>query len=298
MKISAFFLLMLAGLLCLNGSPGLAQTLSATSTIAPSTTTATIVIIIDDMGNGLERGQQAIALPGPINYAFLPHTPNAKTLAESAHQQGKEVLLHLPMSNVQDYDTGPGTLRPIMEKPQFLQTLQDDLESIPHVRGVNNHMGSLLTQLHEPMDWLMQALKQQQLYFIDSRTSPLTVAESQANALQLPATRRDIFLDNKRNPAAIAQQFERLIALAKQRGVAVAIGHPHPETLAFLQQALPTLLGRGIKLAFASEVLQPNITNIQQPANCINPASTEACPEAIKVAMSKHSNNDKNLTKN
>lgn len=214
-----------------------------------------VVLIIDDMGYSQALGLRAINLPGAINYAFLPHTQNAQTLAHRAHQQGKEVLLHLPMSNVRDQDPGPGALTPAMNKNQFLQTLADDLAAVPHVRGVNNHMGSLLTQLRQPMSWLMQALQQRQLYFIDSRTSPLTVAQAQAQQLQLTSGRRHIFLDNQRSTQQIAAQFERLLALAKEQGLAVAIGHPHPETLAFLEQALPTLAARGISLSLASEAL-------------------------------------------
>lgn len=213
------------------------------------------ILVIDDMGNGLDLGQRALALPGKINYAFLPHSPNGRALAESAHRRGKEVLLHLPMSTIDQRNSGPGSLRAIMDRQQFLATLADNLADIPHVRGVNNHMGSLLTQLRQPMDWLMHALKQQQLYFLDSRTSPLTVAERSARHQQLPTLRRDIFLDNQRDPAAMQAQFNRWLELAHRRGNALAIAHPHPETLAFLEQQLPTLEDQGITLTLISEWL-------------------------------------------
>ncbi len=214
-----------------------------------------IVLIIDDMGNSLELGQRAIALPGVVNYAFLPHSTYTKTLANEANRQQKEVLLHAPMSNLHDYPTGPGTLTPKMSQQQFLVTLTDNIASIPHVKGVNNHMGSLLTQLKQPMSWLMQALKQQNLYFVDSRTSPLTVAERTAKDWQLPNLRRDIFLDNQRTPEAIARQFEQLLQQSRRHGQAVAIGHPYPETLDFLEQALPQLAEKGFVLSSASGLL-------------------------------------------
>lgn len=255
---------------------------------------ATVVLIIDDMGNGMELGRRAVALPGPINYAFLPHSPNGRALAETAHQQGKEIMLHVPMSNLLDHDTGPGALRPIMNHRQFQQTMADNLQSIPHVRGVNNHMGSLLTQLREPMDWVMATLKQNNLYFIDSRTSPLSVAESQAQSHQLPNMARDIFLDNQRNEAAISVQFERLISLAKQHGIAVAIGHPHPETLAFLEQALPTLSARGVKLALASSVFSPGLAATSDCATTATSAKqVNDCAKPLLLAKAK---NDKYLT--
>ena len=217
---------------------------------------ATLVLIIDDMGNGLTLGQRAINLPGAINYAFLPHRPHSKILAQNAHQQGKEILLHAPMSNLSEKATGRGELSAIMNKQQFLQALRDDLQTVPHVSGVNNHMGSLLTQLQQPMDWLMAELKQQNLYFIDSRTTPLTVAEARAKNHQLPTTRRDIFLDNQLHSAAISEKFEQAISLARKQGLAVVIAHPHEETLDFLEQSIPTLTARGIKLSLASQALK------------------------------------------
>jgi polysaccharide deacetylase 2 family uncharacterized protein YibQ len=213
------------------------------------------------MGNNLELGRRAIALPGAISYAFLPHRPYSQSLANTAHQQQKEILLHIPMSNISSRPTGLGALTPIMNKQQFLHTIDANLASIPHVRGVNNHMGSLLTQLKQPMDWLMEELKHQQLYFVDSRTSPLTVAETTAKKHDIPTLRRDIFLDNVRDTESISREFNRLIDRAKQQGYAVAIGHPYPETLSFLEQVLPTLAAQGIVLKQPSQLLTQPIKN-------------------------------------
>ena len=243
-----------------------------------------IVLILDDMGNNLELGQRAIALPGAITYSFLPHRPYSETLANIAHQQQKEVMLHAPMSNVHSHPMGPGSLTPIMDQHQFLLTLRNDLASIPYVRGVNNHMGSLMTQLRQPMGWMMQELKQQQLYFIDSRTSPLTIAEATAHSEQLPTLRRNVFLDNERNSTAIHTQFERLITLARAQGSAVAIGHPYPETLEFLEQALPLLAAKGIILRLASQSMTQT--------ECENLA--KGCLQKIELARTSTSANADN----
>lgn len=226
---------------------------------------STAILIIDDMGNSMPLGERALMLPGKVNFSFLPHTPNSRELAEDAHAKGQEVMLHLPMSNLNGAPTGPGKLSPSMDKEQFMATLRDNLAAVPYARGVNNHMGSLLTQLHQPMEWLMEGLKLQRLYFIDSRTSPLTVAERKADDKHVPVLRRDVFLDNSLDPANIEKQFERWIKLSQKRGFAVAIAHPHPETLTVLEQRLPELKQRGVRLLYASEVLNQRIATTRAP---------------------------------
>lgn len=224
----------------------------------------TVIIIIDDMGNNLTLGRQAVALPGPINLAFLPYSPNSVILAEQANYLGNEVLLHAPMSNILGKPLGPGALEQGMSQQQFLYTLGRDINSIPHVKGLNNHMGSLLTQMQEPMGWLMQSLKQRELYFIDSRTSAKTIALTEATKQQIPNLSRDIFLDNVRTNDAISKQFEKLLSIAQVKGIAVGIGHPYPETIAFLKHSLPSLTIRGYQLSRVSNVLGQKGPSCQQ----------------------------------
>ena len=108
------------------------------------------------------------------------------------------------------------------------------------------------------MQWLMQVLARNQLYFVDSRTDKGTVAAEAAREARLPHLSRQVFLDNNRDPTAIAERFERLIVLARKRGLAVGIGHPYPETIEFLARALPQLRHRGLQLALVSEVVNIN----------------------------------------
>lgn len=208
-----------------------------------------ISILIDDVGDRLEAGRTAVDLPGPIAYAFLPRTRYAGLLAKRAHDKGKEVLLHLPMQAVRAGPLGPGALTLDMDQAQFLRAVAADLAAIPHVVGVNNHMGSLLTRHPGHMTWLMRDLKRRGgLFFLDSRTTAKTVAERMAVESGLPALRRDVFLDDDRAPAAVAAQFDRLLALARRQGYAIAIGHPHASTLEVLAARLPQLAELGIEL--------------------------------------------------
>nr|WP_279538462.1 divergent polysaccharide deacetylase family protein [Pseudomaricurvus alcaniphilus] len=221
-----------------------------------SETTNKIAIIIDDLGYSLQQGMIAARFPAALTLSILPHSPNGVALAELGHQHGKEIMLHAPMSNIQQLPLDPGGLTDDMRRDSFTDTLSDGLDSIPHIVGVNNHMGSYLTQLEKPMQWLMAELARDQLYFIDSRTSPDSIAHQVALQHEVASRKRDIFLDNVRSEAAIEQQFQKLLQLARQRGNAIAIGHPYPETLAFLNRAVPALASEGIELIFVSELLQ------------------------------------------
>lgn len=224
---------------------------------APASQRPAISILIDDIGDRLGPGRQAVELPGPVALAFLPHTPHAAALAQLAHEYRKEVLLHLPMQAVEAGPLGPGAMTLDMDRAQFLRTLAANLASVPHLVGVNNHMGSLLTQHPGHMTWLMQALKRRgDLFFLDSRTSAATVAEQMALENGLPALRRHVFLDHDRSRAAVEREFERLLALARRQGHAIAIGHPYPSTLAVLQARLQQLEAAGIELIPMTEMIR------------------------------------------
>jgi polysaccharide deacetylase 2 family uncharacterized protein YibQ len=228
-----------------------------------------IAIIIDDVGYNLDQGTQLAKLPGALTLAVLPHSPYGVKLAELGHQQGKEIMLHVPMSTVIPRQLDVGGLTEEMTEQEFEHTLVNNLASIPHVRGLNNHMGSELTRQHQPMQWLMRTLAREGLFFIDSRTSADSVALDTAEKYQVPTRKRDVFLDNLRDIDSIQQQFDTLIELAHEHGSAIAIGHPYPETLAFLQQLLPTLAQHGIKLVPASQLLtrptSQNINSLSSP---------------------------------
>jgi len=213
-------------------------------------------IIIDDLGNNLEYGNMAIALPAPITLAFLPHTVFAANLADKAHNSGKEIMLHLPLQSVRHHSHTPGTLKLHMTHAEFTRQLESDIESIPHIKGINNHMGSLLTQHPGHMDWLMSALADEGgLYFIDSRTTTKSVASLFANKHKVPHLDRDIFLDPDFRPETIRREFTRFINKANQTGYAIAIAHPHPHTIQFIREHLDELEEQGIKLVAVSKLI-------------------------------------------
>lgn len=230
---------------------------AAAGTTGESSTLPRLVIIIDDIGNHLEQGRAIVDLPGKLSIAVLPHTPHGAALAERAHRQGKEVLLHAPMSSRNGASPGPGALTPKMSEAQLREALANALGTVPHIRGVNNHMGSEMTASPEPMRWLMGALKEQGLYFVDSRTHKSTVAAQMAAEAGLPHLSRQVFLDNQRDKAFIEERLDAAIARAREEGTGVAIGHPYPETAEVLREQLPAMAARGVELALVSEALTP-----------------------------------------
>jgi polysaccharide deacetylase 2 family uncharacterized protein YibQ len=228
-----------------------------------------IAIIIDDLGYDMSHGRRALELPGPVTLSFLPRTPHLAEIANQAHGVGKEVMLHLPMESNTTRHPGPGGLTHQMSEKEMLGILHKGLDEVPHVVGMNNHMGSRLTRDSAAMQWIMRGLENYQdgsLFFIDSRTTAETVAEATARAHQLPTARRDVFLDNDTDMASIRRQFHQLVKLAKERGSALGIGHPHKATMAVLEEELSGLERSGVRLISASELIKTQQRSMQWQA--------------------------------
>ncbi len=216
-----------------------------------------IALIIDDLGNDLQRGEQVVNLPGPIACAFLPHGVYTQRLARFAHSNNKEVMLHLPMQSMDHHALDPGALTLDMTESVFTKTLLQDLAAVPHVSGINNHMGSLLTRHPGHMYWLMTVMhRQASLFFVDSRTTDRSVARQIAIENGVPNLKRDVFLDVERDRAAILQQFVKLVEKAYQNGTALGIAHPYPETLDVLESELGNLQAYGLQLVTVQQLIE------------------------------------------
>ena len=264
---------------------------------------AQLVIIIDDMGNNHSQGLAMVTQAAALTLAFLPHTPHAQSLARQAHRLNKEVLLHAPMENTHAIALGPGALTSDLDEKEFKHRLTQAITSTPYLRGVNNHMGSALTQSPKAMNWVMEVLKHQQLFFVDSLTTAKTVARESAKQHSLPYLRRDVFLDNDRSFEALKQQWDKVLKLAKREGQAVLIAHPYPQSSAFLQQQLPLLKAQGIEVVSASSMLldkawQDFETPSSNHLSGANRYSLRALPAlAAAIAKQKHKENEEESEK-
>ncbi len=219
-----------------------------------------LAIIIDDMGHDRAPAEELLALPIPLTISVLPNQPFSAEVAEEAFRRGDQVLLHLPMEPEAGGGGSEGAmqesieLRVGMSAGEVNSTLAGMLETVPHAAGVNNHEGSRATADAPLMQELMPALRQRNLFFIDSRTTASTVAYSTAEHDGVPSASRKVFLDDTPTKEAVLAQLDLAAREAQRDGSAIAIGHPHPATIAALTQVAPALESRGIHLVFASDL--------------------------------------------
>lgn len=203
-----------------------------------------ISIIIDDLGQNLARDRQVLDISPAIALAIIPDTPHAAELAREAHHRGRTVMLHMPM----DPAGGDYAWRPELTQEERAHRLDAALAKVPYAQGLNNHEGSRMTADRPAMAWLAAELQRRHLFLLDSRTSAATVAAAEAQKIGLASLSRDVFLDDDPSEAAVMEQMQRGLALARKQGTVVMIGHPKPATLAVLKRVLPTLKAQGFEL--------------------------------------------------
>lgn len=216
-----------------------------------------VAIIIDDMGFDKAMAMAFAKLDSHITMAILPGSPFGKVIANRLYVRDVEIMLHLPMEPVQypEVDPGPGALMADMSPDLLLETLRRNLDSIPHIKGVNNHMGSRLTTLSDQMRQVFTVLKKRDLFFIDSVTAVHSMCGPSAHLFKLAFARRDVFLDNVQEQAYITLQVQELIRISQRHGTAIGIGHPYPATLKTLKAVLPELQKK-VRIVRASELVR------------------------------------------
>ncbi|HEX2224749.1 MAG TPA: divergent polysaccharide deacetylase family protein [Thermoanaerobaculia bacterium] len=217
---------------------------------------ARIALVIDDLGRSVEDIRILERLGVPITYAVLPYEEETPAVAAELRQRNREILLHLPMEpRNRAENPGPGALLLGMPRDQLRELTAEALQAVPGAVGVNNHMGSGLTEDEGSMEAILSVLVKRKLFFLDSRTSAQSVGYRTAMGLGLPAAERQVFLDPDPRPEAIRTQFQRLLDLARQRGAAIAIGHPLPATLAALAEEVPRARAAGFEFVPVSYLL-------------------------------------------
>lgn len=251
-------------MLQLSGSTGVPRTRSTARLLLallalaapwPAAATPRIAIVIDDIGYHAERGLRAIRLPAALTCAVIPLSPHGPRLAREAARQGCEVIIHMPMAASNGQPLDAGGIDTQMAPELIHARIAHAFQLLPQARGLNNHMGSLATSDPATMEAVMASLAEHDAFFLDSRTSAHSVAEGTARRHGLATTGRDVFLDNNRDLLAINEQFNQLLRIARRRGSAIAIGHPYPETLEYLERVLPLMSQAGIEIVPVSRLL-------------------------------------------
>ena len=217
-----------------------------------------IAIIIDDIGYDQQIAKKFADLNTAITLSILPHSPYQRQIIKMAREKGLDLMLHLPMEPLEypAVNPGLGALMTTMLPDALIRQLNDDLDSVPYIKGVNNHMGSKMTASSEQMNQILSSIKKRDLFFIDSRTTAESQARSSARLFQVPYAERDVFLDNVQDPEAIRKQLRLLLQKASTNGQAVAIGHPHALTYQILQEELPEIQKK-VTIVPASALVHP-----------------------------------------
>ena len=218
-----------------------------------------IAIVIDDMGVDRKRSARAAALPPPLTLSWLPYAHDVEQQAAAARAAGHEILLHAPMQPQGHEDPGPNALLTDLSSDEIRRRLDADLALLPQAVGLNNHMGSLFTRDARAMAPVIDDLKRRGLLFLDSRTTGGSVGVALARNAAVPYAVRDVFLDNQMTVAAVRAQLAEVEAIARRRGYAVAIGHPHDATLDALDPWLHSLAARGFVQVPISTIVQYRI---------------------------------------
>ena len=217
-----------------------------------------VALIVDDLGYDKKIAKKFLALNVNLTFSILPHSPFQNEIARLASSKGIEIMLHLPMEPVEypDVNPGPGTLLSSMSPDELIGQLEDDLNALPGITGVNNHMGSKLTAESTQMYQIFSILKQRGLFFIDSRTTSDSMGRPSARLFQIPFAERDVFIDHYLKPNFIRKQIKELIRIARSNGAAVGILHPHSTTYQILREELPELQNQ-VQLVSASKIAHP-----------------------------------------
>jgi polysaccharide deacetylase 2 family uncharacterized protein YibQ len=214
-----------------------------------------IAVVIDDLGHDVAELRPLEGLGVPVTYSVLPYEDQTPQVVAELRRRKAEILLHLPMQPKNGENPGPGALLEGMSDGELKQKTEAALAVVPGAVGVNNHMGSLLSSETGPMTTVLEVLADRGLFFLDSRTSAESVGYKVAIGMGIPAAERQVFLDGEATPEAIHEQFQRLLAIARTKGAAIAIGHPHPETLAALTREVPKAKAEGFEFVPVSYLL-------------------------------------------
>jgi len=213
--------------------------------------------IIDDLGYETEVAKKMMELEFPVALSILPFLQYSEFTAEEGEKNNKEIMLHLPMeANNSGADPGPGAIKSDMSEEEIRQAVRDCIFNFPYIIGVNNHMGSKITEDREIMEIVLEEIKKYNLFFIDSVTTKDSIAYEVAREMEIKSAVRSVFLDNENDMDYIKGQMLEVQETALREGEAIAIGHSRINTFYVLKRMVPELIKAGIEIVPVSELVK------------------------------------------
>ncbi len=215
-----------------------------------------VAVLIDDLGTNFKEFERLRRIDSHLSFAILPFQPYSVKIAKKAHFYHQDVILHLPMEAENHHNPGKGAIDHLMTKEEIVRQVRLDLRALPYVQGVNNHMGSRMTADREEMVLVLKEVRARDLFFVDSRTTAESIAYEVAHDIGIKSAERQVFLDDSDRPEDILKELRHLVHLSHQRGSAIAIGHPRPNTIKALEEFVPHLHEEGIELVPISALVK------------------------------------------
>ena len=216
-----------------------------------------VAFIIDDLGYETEIAKKMIELDFPLTLSILPFLKYSEYIAEEGKKNNQEIMLHLPMEpNDSSIDPGPGAIKSYMSEEEIRQAVRGSIFDFPYVIGMNNHMGSKITEDREIMKIILEEIKRYNLFFIDSMTSKNSIAYQVAQEMGVKTAVRAVFLDNENDMEYIKGQMLEVQKIALRDGEAIAIGHSRINTFYVLKRMIPELIRAGIEIVPVSELVK------------------------------------------
>lgn len=218
-----------------------------------------LAIIIDDMGPDIRKLRELLEVGGPVTVAVMPHMRDSAEISALAASRGLDVIVHMPMEprEMMEHNPGGSALMVAMSPEEIRAKVEDNLRTVPGAIGINNHMGSKFTEDEPRMREVLKVVRKKDMLFVDSRTTSKSVAGRVARELGVPSADRNVFLDNTRDVEYIKGQLREAARAARRGGSAIAIGHPYPETIRALREAVPALEADGVEVVGISVIVAP-----------------------------------------
>ena len=216
-----------------------------------------IGIIIDDFGYRNDHISNGfLEIPAKLTYAIIPGHDHSQSFSKKAYDAGYEIIVHLPMENIgKTYGEEEYVLMSYFQDDEIKSRIHKAFDHLPESIGLNNHQGSRGTADSRVMTHVANVIKEKKKFFIDSRTTSNSLAESTMRKYGVPTNKRDIFLDNELDEEKIKAQLMKLADVSERKGIAIGIGHVKPQTLNVLAREIPILQEKGLSFEFVSRLV-------------------------------------------